>query len=405
MITVTKRNGNKDNFDKTKIEIAINKASMAALGYENEDLSKQIAESIENNLKKKNTKETTVEDIEKEVYFELVKRHNPRIAKSYESYRAVQEYKRKNNTTDDNIMGLIRQENEEVMNENSNKDATVISTQRDLIAGEVSKDIAKRRLLPSDILEAHESGAIHVHDLDYMIQPSFNCCLINMRDILDNGTVINGKTIDSPRSFQVACNIMTQVIAVVASNQFGGQSVNISCLGKYLRKSYDKNFKTSLDVVKDIELAEKMAKELTQKDLESGIQTIQYQINTLCTANGQTPFVTLFLHIEDEDEYKEEVAKIIYEILEQRIVGIKNSKGVYTTPTFPKLVYVLDENNIHKDSEYYYVTQKAIECTSKRFYPDYISAKIMREHYEGNVFSPMGKEKTVAHLKPLELFA
>lgn len=390
MITVTKRTGAKDKFDKEKIETAINKASKAALGYENKELANAIANSIKENYEKKNVKGTTVEDIEKEVYFELVKRHNPRIAKSYESYRAVQEYKRKNNTTDNNIIGLVRQENEEVMNENSNKNATVISTQRDLIAGEVSKDIAKRRLLPSDLLEAHENGAIHVHDLDYMIQPSFNCCLVNMRDILDNGTVINGKTIDSPKSFQVACNIMTQVIAVVASNQQGGQSVNVSCLGKYLRKSYDKNFKTSLDVVKDIELAEKMAKKLTQRDLESGIQTIQYQINTLCTSNGQTPFVTLFLHINDEDEYKEEVAKIIYEILKQRIVGIKNSKGIYTTPTFPKLVYVLDENNIHKDSEYYYVTQKAIECTSKRFYPDYISAKVMREHYEGNVFSPMG---------------
>lgn len=391
MIEVKKRSGEKTNFDKKKIEIAINKASMSALGYENKELSRTIAKNIEDNYQKRKIKETTVEDIEKEVYFELVKRHNPRIAKSYESYRAVQEYKRKNNTTDDNIMGLIRQENEEVMNENSNKNATVISTQRDLIAGEVSKDIAKRRLLPSDILEAHENGAIHQHDLDYMIQPMINCSLVNMKDILDNGTVINGKTIDSPRSFQVACNILTQVVAVVASNQFGGQSVDISCLGKYLRKSYDRNFQTSLEVIKDIELAEKMARELTQRDLESGIQTIQYQINTLCTSNGQTPFVTLFLHIKDEDEYKDEVAKIIYEILKQRIVGIKNSNGIYTTPTFPKLVYVLDENNVHKDSKYYYVTQKAIECTSKRFYPDYISAKIMREHYEGNVFSPMGK--------------
>ena len=218
----------------------------------------------------------------------------------------------------------------------------------------------------------------------------FNCCLVNMKDMLDKGTVVNGKLIESPKSFQVACNVMTQIIAQIASNQYGGQSIDIRCLSKYLRKSYEKNLNLCIETLGDIDMAEKMADKMTQKDLESGIQTIQYQINTLMTSNGQAPFVTLFMFIEDHDEYKEETAKIIEEILKQRIQGIKNEAGVYVTPAFPKLIYVLDENNIHKDSEFYHLTSLAIRCTAKRMYPDYISAKKMRENYEGNVFSPMG---------------
>ncbi|MFQ8697065.1 MAG: anaerobic ribonucleoside-triphosphate reductase, partial [Peptoniphilus harei] len=226
--------------------------------------------------------------------------------------------------------------------------------------------------------------------MDYFIQPIFNCCLVNMKDMLDNGTVVNGKMIETPKSFQVACNVMTQIIAQIASNQYGGQSINISCLGKYLRRSYEKNLSLALDTLGDIELAEKMANQMTRKDLESGIQTIQYQINTLMTSNGQAPFVTLFMWLEDDDQYVDEVAMIIEEILKQRIQGIKNDAGVYVTPAFPKLIYVLDENNINKDSKYYYLTSLAIRCTAKRMYPDYISAKKMRANYEGNVFSPMG---------------
>ena len=266
----------------------------------------------------------------------------------------------------------------------------IASTQRDLIAGEVSKDIARRKLIPQDLLQAHDEGAIHLHDMDYIIQPMFNCCLVNMKDMLDKGTVVNGKLIESPKSFQVACNVMTQIIAQIASNQYGGQSIDIRCLSKYLRKSYEKNLNLCIETLGDIDMAEKMADKMTQKDLESGIQTIQYQINTLMTSNGQAPFVTLFMFIEDHDEYKEETAKIIEEILKQRIQGIKNEAGVYVTPAFPKLIYVLDENNIHKDSEFYHLTSLAIRCTAKRMYPDYISAKKMRENYEGNVFSPMG---------------
>ena len=284
----------------------------------------------------------------------------------------------------------MEESNKDLLEENSNKNAVIASTQRDLIAGEVSKDIARRKLIPQDLLQAHDEGAIHLHDMDYIIQPMFNCCLVNMKDMLDKGTVVNGKLIESPKSFQVACNVMTQIIAQIASNQYGGQSIDIRCLSKYLRKSYEKNLNLCIETLGDIDMAEKMADKMTQKDLESGIQTIQYQINTLMTSNGQAPFVTLFMFIEDHDEYKEETAKIIEEILKQRIQGIKNEAGVYVTPAFPKLIYVLDENNIHKDSEFYHLTSLAIRCTAKRMYPDYISAKKMRENYEGNVFSPMG---------------
>ncbi|EFI42422.1 anaerobic ribonucleoside-triphosphate reductase [Peptoniphilus sp. oral taxon 386 str. F0131] len=354
-----------------------------------EDQAKTIAKEIENYA---NTLEDAISiyDIEEQVYYKLIQYNNPATARSYESYKSVQSFKREQNTTDKEILGLLNQTNFNVMDENSNKNAIIASTQRDLIAGEVSKDIAKRKMIPADLVEAHDSGAIHIHDMDYIIQPIFNCCLVNMKDMLDKGTVVNGKMIETPKSFQVACNVMTQIIAQIASNQYGGQSINISCLGKYLRKSYEKNLNLAIETLGDVELAEKMANKMTQKDLESGIQTIQYQINTLMTSNGQAPFVTLFMHLEDNDPYIDEVAQIIEEILKQRIKGIKNDAGVYVTPAFPKLIYVLDENNIRRDSKYYYLTSLSIRCTAKRMYPDYISAKKMKNNYEGNVFSPMG---------------
>lgn len=231
-------------------------------------------------------------------------------------------------------------------------------------------------------------------DADYFLQPIFNCCLINISDMLDNGTVMNGKMVESPKSFQVACTVLTQVIVAVSSGQYGGQSVNIECLGKYLRISYEK-FKKSIrasvgeDALSD-EMVEKLAKDRLQEELRAGIQTIQYQINTISSCNGQTPFVTIFMYLRDDDEYIEENAMIIEEILRQRYEGIKNSKGVYVTPTFPKLVYVLDENNNLTGGKYDYITRLAVKCSAKRMYPDYISAKKMRENYEGNVFSPMG---------------
>ena len=389
MPQVIKRNGKKVGFDREKIVIAIEKAMHSSSGVYVENQALEIAKEIEALA---NNKELplSIYDIESEVYYRLIQNDNPATARAYESYKAVQQYKREQNTTDEGILGLLNETNEDLMDENSNKNAIIASTQRDLIAGEVSKDIAKRKMIPADLVEAHESGAIHIHDMDYFIQPIFNCCLVNMKDMLDNGTVVNGKMIETPKSFQVACNVMTQIIAQIASNQYGGQSINISCLGKYLRRSYEKNLNLALDTLGDIELAEKMADRMTKKDLESGIQTIQYQINTLMTSNGQAPFVTLFMWLEDKDQYVDEVAMIIEEILKQRIQGIKNDAGVYVTPAFPKLIYVLDENNINKDSKYYYLTSLAIRCTAKRMYPDYISAKKMRANYEGNVFSPMG---------------
>lgn len=389
MPEVIKRNGEKVAFDRDKIVIAIEKAMHSSSGVYIEDQALEIAKEIEELANSRNLP-LSIYDIEGEVYYRLIQNDNPATARAYESYKSVQQYKREQNTTDEDILGLLNETNEDLMDENSNKNAVIASTQRDLIAGEVSKDIAKRKMIPADLVEAHESGAIHIHDMDYFIQPIFNCCLVNMKDMLDNGTVVNGKMIETPKSFQVACNVMTQIIAQIASNQYGGQSINISCLGKYLRRSYEKNLSLALDTLGDIELAEKMANQMTKKDLESGIQTIQYQINTLMTSNGQAPFVTLFMWLEDDDQYVDEVAMIIEEILKQRIQGIKNDAGVYVTPAFPKLIYVLDENNINKDSKYYYLTSLAIRCTAKRMYPDYISAKKMRANYEGNVFSPMG---------------
>ena len=388
MLQVIKRNGLKDSFYKYKIVNAIEKSMNSPSGVFVYNQAEEIAREIEN--ESKDLEEISIYDIEDKVYYKLIERKNPATARAYESYKSVQAYKREQNTSDNDILGLLNQTNIDVMDENSNKNPIIASTQRDLIAGEVAKDIAKRKLIPADLVEAHESGAMHIHDLDYLIQPIFNCCLVDMKDMLDNGTVVNDKMIETPKSFQVACNVMTQIIAQIASNQYGGQSINISCLSPYLKKSYDKNLKLSKSMLSDENKAVEMAKALTKRDLESGIQTIQYQINTLMTSNGQSPFVTLFMHTDEKDPYLDNTVRIIEEILKQRIKGIKNEQGIYVTPAFPKLIYVLDENNIHKDSPYYELTELAAKCTAKRMYPDYISAKKMRENYEGNVFSPMG---------------
>ena len=290
-------------------------------------------------------------------------------------------------------MSMIQKSNKDDMEENSNKNAFIASTQRDLIAGEVSKDLTKRMLLPEKIVRAHEEGVLHFHDMDYFVQPIFNCCLINIGDMLEHGTVMNGKLIESPKSFQVACTVVTQVIAAVASSQYGGQSVDIRHLGKYLRISADKyrqKYKDTFGETLNADVIEKMVQERVLDELRSGVQTIQYQINTLMTTNGQSPFVTLFLNLDKDDEYIEENAKIVEEVLRQRLEGIKNEKGVYVTPAFPKLIYVLDEHNCLKGGKYDYITKLAVQCSAKRLYPDYISAKKMRENYEGNVFSCMG---------------
>lgn len=395
---VIKRDGTKVPFDKEKIVVAIEKAMNSSSGLYEAGLALQIANEIED-FAVKLDKDITIYAIEDQVYYKLLENNNPATARAYENYKAVQAFKRKENTTDKDVFGLLDRSNVAVLDENSNKDAAIVSTQRDLIAGEVSKDIARRKLIPTDIVQAHDSGAIHFHDMDYIIQPMFNCCLVNLEDMLTNGTVINGKKIDSPKSFQVACTVTTQIIAQVASGQYGGQSINgiDRILAPYVRKSFDKFLELALEEQVEIygmEPDEAKARDIawkrTRKEVKDGIQTIQYQINTLMTTNGQAPFVTLFMHFDPTSEYAEEAALIDEEILKQRIQGIKNEADVYITPAFPKLIYVLDEHNVHPNSPYYYLTELAAKCTAKRMYPDYISAKKMKEIYEGNVFSPMG---------------
>ena len=388
---VIKRDGREVNYDRSKIIVAISKAN-AEVPPE-EKITDDVIESIVEYIETRHRKRMLVEDIQDIIEQKLMAEGKYDLAKTYIIYRYQRELVRKANTTDDSILSLIKNSNKDVMEENSNKNATVASTQRDLIAGEVSKDLTRRLLLPEKIAKAHEEGVIHFHDADYFVQPIFNCCLINIQDMLDNGTVMNGKLIESPKSFQVACTVMTQIISAVASSQYGGQSVDIRHLGKYLRKSYNK-YKDQIvgqhgDKL-DAETIEGLVQTRLNDELRSGVQTIQYQINTLMTTNGQSPFVTVFLNLDPKDEYIEENAMIVEEILRQRPEGIKTAVGVYVTPAFPKLVYVLDEHNCLKGGKYDYITKLAVRCSAKRLYPDYISAKKMRENYEGNVFSPMG---------------
>ena len=393
---VIKRDGKKVDFDPNKIVVAISKANREVIG--NEKASIQNINYIVEAIEKLELNEIGIEKIQDQIERKLMELGKYELAKRYMLYREKRSIIRQTNTTDESILSLIRNTNKEVSKENSNKNAILLSTQRDLIAGEVSKDIVDRLLLPERIVKAHKEGVLHFHDKDYFIQPMFNCCLINIKDMLDNETVMNGKKIETPKSFQVACTVMTQIIAAVASNQYGGQSVNVAHLGKYLRKTYDKYYQKYynhfIEEGKSKEEAETLAKDFAemrkQEDLVAGIQTVQYQINTLMTTNGQSPFVTLFMHIVEGDEYEKEVAEIIEEILKQRLKGIKNSEGHYITPAFPKLIYVLDECNNLSGGKYDYVTKLAVKCSAKRLYPDYISAKKMREIYEGNVFSPMG---------------
>ena len=388
---VIKRDGRAVDYDRQKIAIAIGKANekIPANGRASKDEIKEIIEHIESFSKKR----MLVEDIQDIIEQKLMEMNKFDLAKEYITYRYRRALVRKQNTTDESILGLIRNENKELKEENSNKNTLLASTQRDYIAGEVSRDLTKRLLLPEKITKADEEGILHFHDADYFIQPIFNCCLINIADMLDNGTVMNGKMIESPKSFQVACIVTSQIIATVASNQYGGQSVDLIHLGKYARKSYNKFKKNLEDKYKgkiSDEIIEEMASDMLKSEIKAGVQTIQYQINTLMTTNGQAPFVTLFLHLDENDEYIKENAMIIEEVLKQRYQGIKNEKGVYVTPAFPKLIYVLDECNNLSGGEYDYLTKLAVRCSAKRMYPDYISAKKMKENYEGNIFSPMG---------------
>ena len=398
---VVKRDGSIVAFDRSKIVSAIQKANNSV--DEEDRIDQETIEEITQSIERRHKSRLLVEDIQDMVEKKLMAKKKYVLAKNYIIYRYNRALIRKQNTTDESILSLLHNTNKELAEENSNKNTVIASTQRDYIAGEVSRDLTRRILLPEKISKAHDEGVLHFHDADYFVQPIFNCCLINIGDMLDNGTMMNGKLIESPKSFQVACNVMTQIIANVASNQYGGQSVDVSHLGKYLRRSYNKFKQRITDECQgenvSEELIEKLTRERLQEELKSGVQTIQYQINTLMTTNGQSPFVTLFLYLKEGDPYIKENAMIVEEILRQRLEGIKNASGVYVTPAFPKLVYVLDENNCLRGGEYDYITRLAVKCSAKRMYPDYISAKKMRENYEGNVFAPMGCRSFLAPWK------
>jgi anaerobic ribonucleoside-triphosphate reductase len=387
------------DFDVTKIAAAVRKANNSVVDYEkiSEDEIVKLSETIENACS--NMQHTpTVEDIQDMVENQLMSIKRFTLARNYITYRYRRELVRKSNTTDDQILSLIECNNEEVKQENSNKNPTVNSVQRDYMAGEVSKDITKRFLLPADIWDAHEKGIIHFHDADYFAQHMHNCCLVNLEDMLQNGTVISGTMIDTPKSFSTTCNIATQVVAQIASAQYGGQTIALSHLipfvdisRKKIRNRIAVNFNKTGVVVTDDKLDKIVEAELDE-EISRGVQMIQYQLITLMTTNGQAPFVSIFMNIGDckSEQEKADFVKVSAEIFNQRIKGVKNEKGIYVTPAFPKLLYVLDECNIHEDSPYFWLTQLAAKCTAKRMVPDYISAKQMRELKNGNVYGCMG---------------
>lgn len=397
MTKVIKRDATLANFNSEKIKNAILKAMKYGSGIVHEDIAEEIASNSESVLSERYGNEISIYDIEAYVFNELIRYKQNQTARAYENYRTIREVKREESPIDDSVLGLIRGSNDDVLNENSNKNGKLASTQRDLIAGEVSKDIAKRKILPAHLVQAHDMGAIHIHDLDYYISPIHNCCLISLDDMLNNGTVINEKLIEKPKSFLTACTIATQIVSVIASNQFGGQSITIKHLAPFLRVTYDKYFKKFINEEKlEIEVAQRLAHSMMMKELKDGVQTINYQLNTFSTSNGQAPFVTIYLEIEERNEYEEEMALICEEVIRQRIDGMKNYKGQEITQAFPKLVYLLDEHNCLEGGKYDYITELAAYCTAKRLVPDYQSAKIMRQNY-GEVFPPMGCR---SHLSP-----
>ena len=392
---IIKRNKSVEDFNPEKIKNAILKAMKFGIGNINETVAEEISINIYNVFKDEKTP-PTVEQVENLVYYDLVKNGFEGVAKAYEGYRAVQEFKRRKNTTDEDIISLLNSTNEDVLKENSNKDGNIAATQRDLIAGEVSKDIARRKLLPTNIVQAHDEGIIHYHDMDYAIQNIHNCCLINLQDMFENGTVINDKLVETPKSFSTACTVATQIMAQVSSNQYGGQSITIKHLAPFLKVSFDKYYKNYLERC-DKDLAFELATDRMMEELKSGVQTIRYQLSTLQTTNGQSPFATVYLEIIEGDKYEKEQALICEEMIKQRLEGMKNYKGQEIGETFPKLIYVLDEHNCLEGGKYDYITELCAECNVKRLVPDYQSAKIMRQNYEGCNFPPMGCR---SHLSP-----
>ena len=397
-VWVIKRNGEEVEFDAEKISNAIQKANNEETEDKKltllqiADVTRKVVERIE-----KASHAVNVERIQDLVEIAIMEEGGYEIAQKYVRYRYQREIARKANTTDAEILSLIECSNEEVNQENSNKDASINSTQRDYMAGQVSKDLTMRLLLPKEIVDAHNEGIIHFHDSDYYAQKEHNCDLINLEDMLQNGTVISETMIEKPHSFYTACNVTTQIVAQVASNQYGGQSFSLAHLAPFVdisRKKIYKEVETEFEE-NELEKDEEKIKKITEKrlldEIKRGIQTIQYQLITLMTCNGQAPFVTMFMYLDEvEGQTRYDLSLLIREVLTQRIQGVKNEKGVWITPAFPKLIYVLDEDNISEDSPYYALTELAAECTAKRMVPDYISAKVMRELKQGDVYTCMG---------------
>ncbi len=401
---IIKRNGTEVQFDEQKITAAIEKANNEVV--ETERLSAEDIDNMTNNVKyqcAKMKRALSVEEIQNLVEDEIMKMNAFSVARKYITYRYKRALVRKSNTTDEQILSLIECDNEEVKQENSNKNPTVNSVQRDYMAGEVSKDITKRLLLPDHIVKAHEEGIIHFHDSDYFAQHMHNCCLVNLEDMLQNGTVISETMIETPKSFSTACNVATQIIAQVASSQYGGQSISLSHLAPFVDVSRQKLIEEVRSEFEEegIDVTEAQIREVAErrvrKEINRGVQMIQYQVITLMTTNGQAPFVTVFMYLNEvpDGQIKDDLAMIIEETLNQRILGVKNEKGVYITPAFPKLIYVLEEDNIHEDSKYWYLTKLAAKCTAKRMVPDYISEKMMLDlkvdkNGDGHCYTCMG---------------
>lgn len=399
-MNVIKRDCTEVPFNKEKISNAIMKAMPYGEGIK-EKIALRIAKEIEQELLQKQIEEVEIYIIESMVFDKLIKYKQKNTAKAYEGYRQVREYQRYvQNSTDEDLINLLDGTNEYLNKENSNKDAKLVTTQRDYMAGIMSKDITKRFLMSPDILQADEEGIIHFHDMDYFGQKALhNCDLINLEDMLQNGTVINGVRIDKPHRFLTACTVATQIITAVASSQYGGCTISLSHLAPFVKSSYDIAYNKYIKRGNSNLEAEKYAMEDLTKEIKDGVQTFNYQINSMSTTNGQAPFLSVFMYLGETKEYKQELAMIIEEFLKQRIQGMKNKVGVYVTQAFPKLLYVLEEDNIHENSPYWYLTKLSAQCTAKRLVPDYISEKKMKELKEGNCFPNMGCRSFLAPWK------
>lgn len=396
---VIKRDGRITNFDVEKIIDAIDNAFLEVDGEltkDSEKLSRRIAESISKMRKLK----ANVEEIQDEVERKLMASPRKDVAKAYITYRNMRTEAR-GNTIDKVVEEIVKNTNDYWKSENSNKNSQLVTTMRDYVAGAVSSDISRRKLIPKEVIEAHDKGILHFHDIDYFLQPMHNCCLINLEDMLQNGTIISKTKIDKPHRFSTACNIATQIIAQVASSQYGGQSISIAHLSPFVESSREIITKEVEEEFKDVEFDSEESKKSVienaiekrlQRDIEAGIQTLQYQIVTLMTTNGQAPFITVFLALDEAEEgqSRDDLARVIEEVLKQRIKGVKNEKGVYVTVAFPKLIYALGENNTYEGSKYFWLTKLAAECSAKRMVPDYISEKVIRELKQGDLYPAMG---------------